>query len=326
MNSTTNSNPKQLINEPIDEFLELLCDTNDLASLRVGIQRVLSHPKVFSGFADLMDMPNIQTLFSSETSTEEQKALWNTLELFAYGNMMDYKSAPKGKYLNLTSLQEYKLKQLTIVSLVCTPEPISDRRPSQIPYATLLAAISPTESKQGNDIDHRGLEDILISCIYSNLLHGKLDQRQKLLLLKPPSIKVDSQNNTQFHTPPFISRDVPISSISNMIQSLEQFRTKSQALFSTQLEQALQKHNLTKRMESQMWWDAEQQISQIRSKLHSSVATTGATSNTVNPISNPNVNVNVNANVNMDRRNQMTTGESMSYPRTFKGNRKRYYE
>jgi hypothetical protein len=80
----------------------------------------------------------------------EFRSAFNTLELFAYGTFGDYTSK-RGDYLELTAVQESKLKQLSVLSLAAHQRTVS--------YATLQAALAVDSM--------RALEDLIIETIYA---------------------------------------------------------------------------------------------------------------------------------------------------------------
>ena len=269
--------------DPIDQFLEM-CETKHPESLKIAIQRALSHPRVFAGFSELLAMPNIQALADSK----ENVSLCKTLELYAYGSMSEYVNATPGTYIKLTSSQELKLKQLSVVSLVQSQDPITGRRPAKISYAELQSVVSGTassssledckqsceemeESSLEQKRANRALEDLLISCFYSNLITGKLDQHNQMLLIKPRSTTTSAGKAQSLSQSSFISRDVSPSSIPMMIQQLEQWRNKSKQLTSIQLEQALKNKQTLQNEEAKKWKEVEEKIEEIRSKVHGGV-------------------------------------------------------
>lgn len=215
--------------DPIDEFVDMCMNTKDIGSLKVIIQQVLSHPNIFAGFSELLAVPNVSSSFSSTSPNFLQ-----TIELFAFGTIKDYTSSEKGYYLDLNSTQVKKLQQLTVVSLVRDALSNTSSRPCQISYSVLLSAIYPQQfgesSTNHNIINYstqsstfkndpkqldaiRELENVLVSCIYSNLLSGKLDHRNVCF-------KINSSTNV-------ISRDVPLSSILPMKTKLENWKQNS---------------------------------------------------------------------------------------------------
>eukprot|EP01031_Cornospumella_fuschlensis_P036830 gene36830-44678_t len=123
----------------------------------------------------------VQQLADSEFQRE-----FATLNLFAYGTYQDYISNPSS-YIELSDGQLNKLRQLSVLSLVAERQGVS--------YQELMEALGLSSVSS--------LEDLLISCIYANLLSGKLDQMRRTLWV--------SRAN---------SRDVSPADVSDIIQTL----------------------------------------------------------------------------------------------------------
>ncbi|XP_063709886.1 COP9 signalosome complex subunit 7 [Culicoides brevitarsis] len=110
-------------------------------------------------FGELLHMPNVQALEKSEHAKS-----YHTLNVFAYGTYRQYLQQ-KDNLLDLTPVMKKKLQHLTIVSMAI--------KCKCIPYSSLLDEL---------DIKHvRDLEDLIIEAIYADIIHGKLDQKNKQL-------------------------------------------------------------------------------------------------------------------------------------------------
>ncbi|KAJ1435281.1 hypothetical protein B484DRAFT_446125 [Ochromonadaceae sp. CCMP2298] len=149
------------------------------------IQQVISHKKIFV-FGELLAMPSVQSL----KDEPEFRSAFNTLELFAYGTFGDYTSK-RGDYLELTAVQESKLKQLSVLSLAAHQRTVS--------YATLQAALAVDSV--------RALEDLIIETIYAGLLRGRLDPQGR-----------------QLRAHSCAARDVRLSDVDGLIETLTQWR------------------------------------------------------------------------------------------------------
>jgi len=161
------------------------------------IEQALNASGVFV-FGELLASPNVVALENSE-----HKPFVELLKIFAYGTYQDYKQ--KSKSLPPLSPQMItKLKQLTIVSLSAEHK--------VIPYATLL--------KQLDISNLRELEDLVIECIYQELIKGKLDQKFQQL-------EVDFA----------IGRDITPAQLDQMMGVLTNWVQRSEALLSTIVEQ-----------------------------------------------------------------------------------------
>ncbi|CEL59972.1 COP9 signalosome complex subunit 7 OS=Dictyostelium discoideum GN=csn7 PE=1 SV=1 [Rhizoctonia solani AG-1 IB] len=108
-------------------------------------------------FAELLEMPNIQQL-----GTSEQHAPWlELLKVFSYRTWADYKQL-SGSLPQLNPAQATKLKQLSIVSLA--------ERSRILAYSDLLSHLDIASVRQ--------LEDLIIDAMYQDVLKGKLDQKE----------------------------------------------------------------------------------------------------------------------------------------------------
>ncbi|KAL8293471.1 hypothetical protein RQP46_000172 [Phenoliferia psychrophenolica] len=116
-------------------------------------------PGVFV-FSELLEIQGIKDLATHETYASSHRLL----ELFAYGTWGDY-AAEKASLPTLNKAQETKLKHLTILTLA-----MENRI---IPYAHLLSTLDLPSIP--------ALEDLLIEAFYSNILTGRLDQKEARL-------------------------------------------------------------------------------------------------------------------------------------------------
>ena len=112
------------------------------------------------------------------------------LKVFAYGTWSDYERSA-ASLPPLSEVQALKLKKLTVVSLALRSKTVS--------YETLMKEISAASVRQVGHTPYsrphtserwrgslsrnpvRQVEDVLIECIYSNLLSGRLDQEARQL-------------------------------------------------------------------------------------------------------------------------------------------------
>merc|ERR1712154_615351 len=127
------------------------------------IEQILGTSSIFS-FGEFLSHQNVKAL---KGSSEGQ---WlDALELFAYGTFGDYRKNKK-KYPSFNNKQLAKLKQLSIVTL-------AGQSTTKILYYNTL-------QQQLEIKTVRELEDLIIDCIYSQLITGKLDQRKALLEIR----------------------------------------------------------------------------------------------------------------------------------------------
>lgn len=131
---------------------------------------------------------------------------FRTLELFAYDNYQTYVSN-KASYMELKTAQVKKLKMITIVDLA--------QRDKMLSYSALMTQLEIQNI--------RDLEDLIIDCMYNDLLSGKLDQLKK-----------------QFHVVHTYGRDVRASQIDSMLDKLRDWEKQlkeSQELFEKNVNQ-----------------------------------------------------------------------------------------
>lgn len=178
-------------NASLAQFLELVEQSNP-STLRAIVLKVLSHPQIFCGFDRLKSIvkPN-----------NEDSQLLETLDLFSYGTYQDY-SNNKDKYLSLNEQQLSKLRQLTILTSV---QEVCKNGVSVLSYGSLGEALSI------NTDNRRGIEQIIISCLYARILNGKLCQKSQQFKISAP---------------PCCSRDVMPSQIPDILTTLESLRDR----------------------------------------------------------------------------------------------------
>ena len=144
---------------PLEQFVILAKTARGTAAVEL-VKQVLEAPGVHV-FGELLDTENIKELANGPHSM-----YFELLRLFAFGTFREYIEL-KDKLPELTPVMKKKLQHLTIVSLAT--------KMKCIPYSVLLQEL---------DIKNvRDLEDLIIEAIYSDIIHGKLDQRNSQLEL-----------------------------------------------------------------------------------------------------------------------------------------------
>ncbi|KAK3701379.1 hypothetical protein QZH41_008750 [Actinostola sp. cb2023] len=131
------------------------------------IKQVLEAPGVHV-FGELLEMSNVQ-----ELSKTEHAPYWHLLNIFAFGTYSDYK-ANASTLPELSPLQHKKLRHLTIVSL--------SAKSKFIPYQLLLQELDISnlrEIERDRGICYIFAQDLIIEAIYADIIHGKLDQKNK---------------------------------------------------------------------------------------------------------------------------------------------------
>lgn len=140
----------------------ILAKTQKGRAVQALIQQVIGNKKIFV-FGELLDLPSVQALQENPDYLPSYK----TLELFAYGNYLDYKQNTKD-YVELNESQLTKLRQLSLLTLT--------EKHKEIPYDLLRCHLGITET--------RSLEDLIIDSIYAGLINGKIDQKAQLLKVR----------------------------------------------------------------------------------------------------------------------------------------------
>uniref|UniRef100_A0A8C4LN10 COP9 signalosome subunit 7B n=1 Tax=Equus asinus TaxID=9793 RepID=A0A8C4LN10_EQUAS len=166
----------------LEQFILLAKGTSGSA-LTALISQVLEAPGVYV-FGELLELANVQELAEGANA-----AYLQLLNLFAYGTYPDY-IASKESLPELSTAQQNKLKHLTIVSLAS--------RMKCIPYSVLLKDLEMRNLRE--------LEDLIIEAVYTDIIQGKLDQRNQLL-------EVDF----------CIGRDIRKKDINNIVKTLHEW-------------------------------------------------------------------------------------------------------
>ena len=163
----------------VKPYLNVLTGVSDAGTVRTMVLKSLSDPQMFCGY------DQIQAACGSHLDDKTRA----TLELFSFGTYADY-VADTSKFLPLNDTHIFKLRQLTILS--CVHQALGTS--SSITYEVLEQALQCP------------LEPVIIPCLYSQILNGKLCQKTKRFLWTV--------------VPPCISRDVPLSNLDNMLATL----------------------------------------------------------------------------------------------------------
>nr|KAF6449924.1 COP9 signalosome subunit 7B [Molossus molossus] len=210
----------------LEQFILLAKGTSGSA-LTALISQVLEAPGVYV-FGELLELANVQELAEGANA-----AYLQLLNLFAYGTYPDY-IANKESLPELSTAQQNKLKHLTIVSLAS--------RMKCIPYSVLLKDLEMRNLRE--------LEDLIIEAVYTDIIQGKLDQRNQLL-------EVDF----------CIGRDIRKKDINNIVKTLHEWCDGCEAVL-LGIEQQVLRANQYKENHSrtQQQVEAELAISQ-REKL-----------------------------------------------------------
>jgi COP9 signalosome complex subunit 7 len=188
----------------IDEFYTSKSPLSP-ASLHSLLQRLLTHPRIHNGFVDILQLPSVQSTLEN-MDPAKRDSLVTSVKLFAFGTIREYQALKErdgDAVWTLTDAQLDKLRMLSVVSVArrgknksCEKADVemisSDHAAVQndsslsIPYAILATELQITPvGTPFNDKDHlRQLEDVLIQCVYSNIIVGKLDQASRAFVVE----------------------------------------------------------------------------------------------------------------------------------------------
>ncbi|KAK4299741.1 hypothetical protein Pmani_028010 [Petrolisthes manimaculis] len=145
---------------PMEQYMILAKGAKGAAAVQL-VRQVLEAPEVYV-FGELLDMPNIVAL----KSNPKQASHYELLQLFAYGVYSDY-ARESAKFPQLSPSMLTKLRHLTIVSMATGQK--------SIPLATLGIQLGLSSTRE--------LEDLIIEAMYTDIIHGKLDQKNGILEL-----------------------------------------------------------------------------------------------------------------------------------------------
>ena len=205
--------------EALQPLLQLAQESanSNISMIRTVVMKALSDPKVFCGFDQIKD-----TLLPGGGLQQgsEGEPILRTLDLFSYGTYHDYHKATAGTYLTLSDAQVLKLRQLTLLTLVQKACSNSNNMGQKgcvvVPYQIVASELGFVTAAAVTDaaLDKavlRQVEDIALSCMYAGIVAGQLCQKTSALF-------VHSR-----HGPPCRHRDVPLSEVPAMLQTLQLF-------------------------------------------------------------------------------------------------------
>jgi hypothetical protein len=169
----------------------------NVSTLRALISKVLSDSEIFAGYDELKTI----LLGPLQQAGAEGTKLLQTLDLFSYGTYNDYVTQ-NSYYMSLSDAQIFKLRQLTVLSLVQTA--CCHDKSDRLLYTTVQQALQLQNTNDANNSSPtaHGVEPILISCLYAGVIAGRLCQKTKSVVL---------------YTTPLRSRDVPVAAIPDLL-------------------------------------------------------------------------------------------------------------
>lgn len=231
------------------------------------VQEALSHPRIYAGFYELKAA-------CVEAASSFPLDAQRTLDLFAVGTCEDY-YRNKTHYLRLTPQQLLKLQQLSLVSTIL--DYISKSRETKqvenhftqlassrnaVPYHVLRQAIfidsgnsSAEQHKLSSDKSQQEiwqLEQLLVFLIQNSIVSGKMNQKEKCLVLKPDEMIGYC-----------ISRDVHLNECKVMIEKLEAFQQRTNATFQI-INNQMEEMRLDKNVAANSWKFVDQYIEKMK--------------------------------------------------------------
>jgi len=148
------------MSQSINDYVKLATGTSG-STLVALIKRALAEKTIFV-YGELLALEQVKSL---EKATGEDKKVFDSLQLFAYGDYQDFKNGGENKYGKLNDTQIKKLKMLTIATF--------GAKSSEITYDKLQKAL---DMKNVRDI-----EDLILDTIYEGIINAKLDQNAKIV-------------------------------------------------------------------------------------------------------------------------------------------------
>ncbi|KAM9317276.1 COP9 signalosome complex subunit 7b [Gastrophryne carolinensis] len=228
----------------LEQFILLAKGTKGSA-LPALINQVLEAPGVYV-FGELLDLPTVQEVRNNwmkcsykTLADSPHSGYLQLLNLFAYGTYPDY-VAMKDSLPELSTAQKNKLKHLTIVSLAS--------RMKCIPYSVLLKDLDMKNLRE--------LEDLIIEAVYTDIIQGKLDQRNHVL-------EVDF----------CIGRDIPKKDISSIVKTLQEWCDGCEAVLMG-IEQQVLRANQYKENHIRTQQQIETEVTNIKKTLKATASST----------------------------------------------------
>lgn len=172
-------------------------ESSNISTIRTVIMKALTDPRIYCGFDQIKEK-----LSKPLSEANDGETMLRTLDLFSYGTYQQYVNANDGHYQSLTEAQLFKLRQLTVISLV-QQSCLKGDQVGILPYEDL---------KQEVGLDE--VEELLISCIYAGWIAGKLCQKQKCLVISSAD------------GPPCQARDVDPSQTAFLLQTMSKLTSR----------------------------------------------------------------------------------------------------
>lgn len=243
-------------------FLDILKDGSssnmNISTVRSLALKSLAHPHIFSGFDEFKS--HCLQFLSPATGSHASNSLFHTLDLFSFGSLKDYKEEEQAdeKFLPLNEACLTKLSQLTVLTCI---QQACHKGEIRISYDYLaealgLASVAMEDGSPAAATAIRDVEDVLIRCLYANVLKGKLCQRTCSFGWQGESLPVVS------------SRDVSSTQIPNLLAALQGL---SHRLEESRKDVAIAQKQVTQGLEdsAQYWKAVQDQHKTGKDKSHS---------------------------------------------------------
>jgi len=192
--------------DPLENF-RVLAEGAKGEALTYVIKNAIKHQTVFV-FGEILNVQSVKDL----ANNPQYKPYLELLRIFAYGSYPEFKSREKDLKLKeeLDPKSRNKLKMLSIVEAASK---------NKFLYYDKLMKDLDVQSV-------RDLEDLVIDCVYANLLQGKLDQRKKA-----------------FEVQWVMGRDLGPNEVNDMLKTVEVWLKNSEQLM-TALDEKIKSANV----------------------------------------------------------------------------------
>lgn len=210
----------------VEQFRILAKSVKGLAAVQL-IKQCLEHQQVFV-FGEFVEQ------LKSLQESDDHAAWYRLLEIFAFGTLSDYQSNADGLPA-LTPLMMKKLRHLTLISLAM--------KHKRLTYELLFKELSMSNVRE--------LEDLLIDAIYSNIIDGKMDQKNSW-------IEIEST----------IARDIRKDQLQSMLTVLTDWCDKCDNMIAT-MDTQMQFANQNKVTNFRANQELEAKIAKLREKSKS---------------------------------------------------------
>jgi hypothetical protein len=149
------------------------------STLAALVAKVLSHADIFAGY-DQLKAVLLEPIQRTAPNGDKGEEILRTLDLFSHGTYADYVAGGGTKFMTLSDSQVFKLRQLTVLSLV---QAACLQKLDYLDYSTVEQAIVlESSSVAASSVEKlRAVETILISCMYSGAVSGRLCQKTQSL-------------------------------------------------------------------------------------------------------------------------------------------------